>query len=621
MKIIPYVGVVLLAAFAGQGCSLLDTTPDGRETLDQIFADHDKTAAYLNTCYSKLPTKGTSYYWVCNAPTALSDEGYLVSGTINDAIPAKMYTSGGTASSHPVRDYSDDENYYSAYMLQLRYCTTFLQYIDKAGVNSESERARWRAEAHVLRAYYMLEMLKWFGAFAYEPNGYPDDYDYSTLKKRTVWELAELIDAECTAAIDTNELPWRIDNPSDVKRMTKALAWCIKSKAYLFAASPVHSEDYSADQKASHWKTAFQVNQQAVEALESNGYSLKTSVSNPRLYTGKAAAYKELFTSISLTSADDRETIYQATSRQNYIDHNYIGALNWPNNTTRAGVVPTQEMVDAYEVLNADGTVAEPLLDLANPYTATKTPNYNQKALDLGYDPDDPYAAPRDPRMEACIIRNGDKILWGGELRTVETFVGGENGVNDDTSENRFTRTGYYYRKYIAPDVDATDNKVDAAPWKFFRLAEIKLNLAEAAAEAGELDVAKAQVNDIRSRVGMPALPDDLTQAEMILRVRHERMVELCYEECRYFDVRRWAEAFAGSQLYQQYFKIPCERLTVMWITKNPDDTYTYERRTDLLRNASTQPRDVLLPIPETEANNLYSLTNITCLRYPSNAL
>ena len=76
--------------FRGSGCSLLDTTPDGRETLDQIFADHDKTAAYLNTCYSKLPTKGTSYYWVCNAPTALSDEGYLVSGTINDAIPAKM---------------------------------------------------------------------------------------------------------------------------------------------------------------------------------------------------------------------------------------------------------------------------------------------------------------------------------------------------------------------------------------------------------------------------------------------------------------------------------------------------------------------------------------------------
>jgi hypothetical protein len=108
----------------------------------------------------------------------------------------------------------------------------------------------------------------------------------------------------------------------------------------------------------------------------------------------------------------------------------------------------------------------------------------------------------------------------------------------------------------------------------------------------------------------MPALPDNLTQAEMILRVRHERMVELCYEECRYFDVRRWAEAFNGSQLYQKYFKIPCESLTAMWITKNPDDTYTYERRVGDLKNASTQARDVLLPIPENEANNLYSLTN-----------
>lgn len=611
MKIIRYIGVVLLSAFAGQSCSILDITPDGRTTLEEIFADPDYTAAYLNSCYIYLPKKSTSYYWVCNAPTALSDEGYLVSGTINDAIPARLYTGGASATSHPMRDYKTDppaEDYYSIYMLQLRLCTTFLKYIDKAGVNSESERARWRAEAHVLRAYYMLEMIKWFGVFAYEPDGYPDDYDYSTMQKRSVWQLAELIDAECTAAINTAELPWRIDNAAEAKRMTKALAWCIKSKAYLFAASPVHSEDFSADQKKEHWRTAYNVNRQAVEALEANGYALKTGVSNPRLYSGKAAAYRELFTSISLTTADDRETIYQSTSQQNYIDHNYIGSWNWKNNTTRAGVVPTQEMVDAYDVLSPDGSQAEPLLDLSNPYDSGKNPNYNPKALALGYDPKDPYKAARDPRMEACIIRNGDQVLWGGEAKTVETFVGGENGISDDASENRFTRTGYYYRKYIAPDADV-DNKTNSAPWKFFRLAEIKLNLAEAAAEAGELEAAKAQVNDIRARVGMPALPDNLTQEEMIRRVRQERMVELCYEECRYFDVRRWAEAYSSSEHYQKEFKLRCQNLTAMWITKADDGTYTYERRANL-NNASTQPRDVLLPIPESEAQTLYSLTN-----------
>lgn len=82
MKIIRYIGAVLLAAFAGQGCSLLDTTPDGRETLDQIFADHDKTAAYLNTCYMNLPTKGTSYYWGLQRPDGAVGRG--VSGFGND---------------------------------------------------------------------------------------------------------------------------------------------------------------------------------------------------------------------------------------------------------------------------------------------------------------------------------------------------------------------------------------------------------------------------------------------------------------------------------------------------------------------------------------------------------
>lgn len=62
--------------------------------------------------------------------------------------------------------------------------------------------------------------------------------------------------------------------------------------------------------------------------------------------------------------------------------------------------------------------------------------------------------------------------------------------------------------------------------------------------------------------------------------------------------------------LYVSFVKSVQFVCAIIWITKNPDDTYTYERRTDLLRNASTQPRDVLLPIPETEANNLYSLTN-----------
>lgn len=598
---------MLLTVFSITGCSLLDIRPDGRTTIEEIFGDHYNTAAYLNGCYLNIPSKGFSYDWVCNAPTALSDEGYLTFATLG-GIPQKMYDATATASSHPLRNYDTTNaeiNYYSTYMWQLRQCTTFLQNIDGANVNSAAEKARWRAEAHVLRAYYMSELLKWFGGYAYEPNGYANDYDYTTLRKRTVWELAQFIDQECTAAINTPELPWRIESSNERLRVTKAVAWCIKSKMYLFAASPVHTEDFSEEELASQWRTAFEVNQQAVEVLETNGYALKTTVSNPSLYTGPAAAYQELFTSTSLTSADDPETIWQGTGNISALAHNYIGSNTWQN-ATRAGVVPTQEMVDAYEVTNADRTQAAPLLDIANPYNADKTPRYNDAALALGYDPDDPYLANRDPRMAVCIIKNGDKVFWNGEYETAETFEGGDNGITDDVNFDKFSRTGYYYRKYVAPNADAV-NALSSAPWKYFRLAEIKLNLAEAAAEAGQLEVAYKQVNDIRRRVGMPDLPAGLSQEEMILRVRQERMVELVYEECRYFDVRRWAVAYERDPTFQD-FNLRCGKLTAMWITKNPDGSFNYERRT-YLKNSSTRPRDLLLPIPENEAQRLYSYT------------
>lgn len=606
MKYLRYIVILIFAACTGSGCSILDIKPDGRETLDQIFADNDKTAAYLNSCYMNIPTKGTTYYWVCNAPTALSDEGYLTYGTISDGIASKMYQGSASATTHPIRDNSGSD-YYAAYMWQLRQCTIFLQHIDNAKVNNEQDRARWKAEAHVLRAYFMSEMLKWFGVFAYEASGYSDNYDYSKLSKHTVWELAELIDEECTAAINSSALPWRIDTSSDKLRMTKALAWAIKSKMYLFAASPLHSEDCTEAEKTEHWKKAYEVNMEAVEALEANGYALKTTVANTNLYTGPAAAYQELFTSVSLTSAEDPETIWQGTSNMNMVNHNYIGSETWLN-ATRAGVVPTQEMVDAYEVTDANRTKAEPLLDLSNPYNADKTPNYNAAALALGYDPQNPYEANRDPRMKVCVIANGDPVYWNGETKHAETYVGGDNGISEDVNIDKYTRTGYYYRKYVAPNADAL-NGISSPAWKYFRLAEIKLDLAEAAAEANHLDVAKVQVDAIRSRVGMPALPTSLTQKEMIQRVHEERMVELCYEECRYFDVRRWAEGYESSTLFQA-FKLRCANLTAMWITKDATTgKFTYERRSNLT-DLSTNPRDLLLPIPESEAQTLFSLTN-----------
>lgn len=602
-----YILAFVLSVILFPSCGLLDIDLDGRETVDEIFADNDKTAAYLNSCYGGIHAKAFTYNWVQNAPTCLSDEAWLTFKPELSGVADKLYDGIGSASNHPLRD---DGNYYSKYLYQIRICTIFLKNIGNANVASEADRARWTAEAHVLKAYYMLEMIKWFGSFGYEPDGFSDEYDYSKMRRYDVWRLARFIADECDAALEISELPWRIDNKDEQLRVTKALAHCIKSKAYLFAASPLHSEDFDDVDRADHWQVAYEQNKLAVEALESNGYELKKTISDNAVYSGPAGAYHELFSSPNLNTSTDKETIWQRSEGFSAISHNFIGSVTNLENATRAGACPTQELVDAYDVLSADGTSAEPLLDLLNPYKADKTPNYNPAALALGYDPADPYKANRDPRLAVTVFKNEDIINWDGVGVPVETFVGGDNGVSDDPKDDRFTRTGYYFHKYVAPDADAVNTK-NAAPWKYFRLAEIKLNYAEAAVEAGRLVEAKEQIDQIRARVGMPAIPSGLTQEQMRAIVRKERMVELCYEECRYFDVRRWAEAYESSEHFKD-FKLRCNKLTAMYITKDPDTgVLTYERKVGQeLTNNGTKPRDLLLPIPEDEAQTLFTLTN-----------
>lgn len=71
-----------------------------------------------------------------------------------------------------------------------------------------------------------------------------------------------------------------------------------------------------------------------------------------------------------------------------------------------------------------------------------------------------------------------------------------------------------------------------------FRYAEILLNYAEAAMELNKPNDALDAVNQIRNRAGIAALTTIDRE-----KIRHERKVELLFENHRYWDVRRWRTA------------------------------------------------------------------------------
>src|SRR5690606_21011480 len=107
-----------------------------------------------------------------------------------------------------------------------------------------------------------------------------------------------------------------------------------------------------------------------------------------------------------------------------------------------------------------------------------------------------------------------------------------------------------------------------------FRYAEILLNYAEAANEAGMTDIAYEQLKAIRDRAGidegsegMYGLKPGMNQDEMREAIRLERRIELAFEEHRYWDIRRWKIAEeAGNQ-----------ELHGVRITRGADDSFTYD--------------------------------------------
>jgi hypothetical protein len=306
----------------------------------------------------------------------------------------------------------------------------------------------------------------------------------------------------------------------------------------------------------------------------------------------------------------DKETIYQNKEGQGNIWH--IDGIGCQAGY-KSGTCPSQELVDAYETI--DG---QPVLDLENPYLDENhlQPNYN--SANLLYDPQDPYAN-RDPRFYASIYYNGSKrkCFWsfseapesyenypaemGNRTRIIATYVG-EPQTGISTNVRRATRTGYFERKFLHPNA-GSDNAVQGANSKLFRLGEVVLNFAEAAAEAGKLSEAITAVNEIRNRVGMPSLPSSLAQEDLILRIRNERRVELAMEENRYFDVRRWCQPTADLSATDKW-------ITAAEITRNVDGTYTYGRRNvrETERKCYTN-KFLMVPIPLAEANRLKAIT------------
>lgn len=585
MKISKYLAAFCPAIFlvALVGCTEIEDHPDGRTDDSEMFVTNRKTYAYMNHCYSWLLGYGMNY------------NGTMLAGCTDEAKDAWEVYNGITRRwnegqlspfSNPIENVNGNPENYGYYYQGIRACNIFLDNIATASVYSEDIRKSFKAQVLTLRAFYYLQLIKRYGGV---PISTSSKTDYSKVQRATFGECAKQILADCQEAINTpdvEEWGWRsLDKENYRHVMTKAVCAAISSEVALYAASPLFNDGTIS------WKQAEKITREALQNCVNNGYELYAK--QPSATAGYSPYDVYFYSRPDLPVVNDKETIMEAGQMLMW---NYAG-LPTTDGQSSAGACPSQEMVDAYEVVSPDGTQAYPLLNLEKPYLDEDhlKPNYTPEALAL-YNEANPYAN-RDPRLRASIYYNGSvyNLENGAKLYT---YAGGNCALN--LSNPRYTCTGYYTRKF-AHYKSGRGGNLDGY-FKEFRLGELYLNYAEAANEAATgkeaPQAAVDAVNKVRARVDMPALPAGMTRDAFRLRLRNERRVEFAFEEQRFFDVRRW-KILGNTDRVVTGMQANTDGSCVRFVVDNNRKAYT--------------DRYLLYPIPGDEAIRLQNTAGKNC--------
>jgi hypothetical protein len=413
----------------------------------------------------------------------------------------------------------------------IRACNLFFDQTAQHAYADEALKNRLAGEVHFLRAYHYHNLVFLYGGAPIVEHAYQLDDDFQA-PRNTFEECIDFIVADCdrAAALLPSE-----HTGSAYGRATKGAALALKARVRLYAASDLYNcraswapgyanpelVGYTDDNRTARWLAA----KNAARAVIDLGlYSLHKE--NPAPGDSVAQNYDEVF-----TLKQTKENIFA----RNFTQANQhwtmdIGQQNLPAGYKGwANVSPINSLVDDFETADGDRFDWDNPEHAANPYL-NRDPRFY---VDIFFDgarwrprPDDVKAI--DP---VGIIQTGNYEQPDG------SWLGGPDALSNPVTSWNGTFTSYYLRKFQDISVDGP-KELTTAPWHFIRYAEILLSYAEACIELGEYAEARTYINKIRTRAGMPDVAGG--NAELRDKLRHERKIELLFEDQRFFDIRRW---------------------------------------------------------------------------------
>ena len=500
------IAILLLSAdlLTTTSCDFMDCDESDNYTLQEIQGSYNRVKQFVTSIYGYLPSD------FCNT------HGAMLDATTDDAI--HVYESSaiqrivnGTWSAN----YTVDDKfayYYNAIHDANYYLTTLSGLTFDTWENGDDYQDwmqnydNYQYQVRFLRAYFYFELVRRYQNVPLITKPLSQT-ETNQIEPSSAQEVLKFIINECTEIAP--KLPIKSTSIAQAEngRATRAMAMALKLRAALYAASPL----YSTNGDNAKWTEAAKASHDIIASAGELGLGLDTYAN---LFKSKNYNSKEV---ILCRPTGTSKTFEQA---------NYPMGVTGGNTTTCS----TENLASAFEM--KDGRAFD----------------WNDPTMKANQYKD------RDPRFYLTIVHNG--MLWPAK-KAVDISEGGANGLPLTNA----TTTGYYLRKYVDNSISFEAGSTTAAThhkWILFRYAEVLLNYAEAMIHVnGNCDYKDATytmsvreaLNAVRKRAGIPEVAA-CSQDEFLMRVKHERRVEMAFEGQRFWDLRRWKNLDETKNIY-----------------------------------------------------------------------
>lgn len=541
---------------------ILDKSPLTEISEEDVWSDPSLVESFVNARYNQI-----GHGWAESWQSSVVDETYLTWSrgcepyTQGYVSPSDLGRMNGAWWGWDNRSWDNDWG-------NISNCNIFLNRVEEVEFTDEDFKNRLIGEITFIRALIYFDLVSRWGGMPIITKAFTldDREEFLSVTRDSYKDNVNFIVSECDKAIGL--LPAKYSD-GNVGRATKIAALALKSRMLLYAASPLMNQDgvnelvgYTSPE-SDRWVKAGNAAKECIDEALANGYALYTN------YDDVKTNYTQLF-----LDCGNSEVIFDREGGPSSDGTNlsYLDQSNGPNGYGQwGGNTPIAELVDDFEM--ADGTKFDWSISAhkANPY------------------------ANRDARLYATVLSDGDS--WYD--RNIETYLiadanGEITGGGKDTKYGQdgwnSSKTGYNIRKFMDETYQSNSwNFPNPKNWIWFRLGEQYLNYAEALYQQGKDEEARTALNVIRNRAKMPEVTD--TGDMLWDRIVNERRIELCFEEHRFFDVRRWLIAEVVLN----------RNATGVEVVLHPDGSKTYEASILVEQRLFNAPAMYWMPLPKSE--------------------